>query len=721
MSHKNAQTAFRPKARIMELLGEQLIKNHTLALFELVKNAYDADAEKVDLLFLNIDQPDGEIEVQDDGDGMDFDTVINIWMEPAHGHKAEKRKNGVRTEKGRLQVGEKGVGRFAVHRLGKKIEMVTRAENKPEVVVEIDWDTFAKNEYLDEARLDVFERAPKVFTGKETGTRITVSKLKHGWKRGDVRRVYRSVLGMTCASVTGSTPSEFIARFSLEPEKGWLEDFFDPALAKAQALYHLKFEINDNEFSYEYTFLPYETMKADYPKLINERDCTVSRAHSEFFTRNPPGDQKWKERKKRVKRPVLGKEEGGLGLGPIKGEILGFDLDRKIKERYLKDATGLSEFLKEQGGIRVYRDGLRVYNYGEPGDDWLELDHRRIQRPAAKLSNQLLMGEVHLSHEESINLHEKTNREGFIENDTYDELKYAILCVLSDFEVERNKDKKVIRDVMELPPGATDNSLKPQKTTEQWLDLLKQTILEKKLDSSLGKMVGEVAKTYQKTRDVLMSSAGAGLGLVTVFHELERGVRNLHASISNDTPVEKLKDQSKELVSLLQGAMYMVSRSTMEKVSASKLVTFACKSQGLRFKYHKINFVNGFESLPDLDFEIKGIRRLLTASLVNLIDNAIYWTSETDNEQRMIWVGPSHDLDGPAIVVADNGPGLIDGPEDVIQPFFTRKTDGMGIGLYFTDMTMKSHKGRLAFPEHNAVEVPKACDGAIIAMTFEKG
>lgn len=104
-------TSFRPKARIMELLGEQLIKNHTLALFELVKNSYDADASEVNLNLVNIDKDNGTIIVKDDGYGMSFQTVTEVWMEPAHGHKLEKRIKGIRTEKGRLQVGEKGVGR----------------------------------------------------------------------------------------------------------------------------------------------------------------------------------------------------------------------------------------------------------------------------------------------------------------------------------------------------------------------------------------------------------------------------------------------------------------------------------------------------------------------------------------------------------------------------------------------------------------------------------
>ncbi|WHI44649.1 ATP-binding protein [Microbulbifer sp. TRSA001] len=714
---------FRPRARIMELLGEQLIKNHTLALFELIKNSYDADASNVSLLLLNIDEDGGEIEIQDDGDGMDFNTVTNIWMEPAHGHKGESRAKGIRTEKGRLPIGEKGVGRFAVHRLGTQIELVTRAKDSAEVHVKINWSDLEQHKYLDEAKIDIKERVPETFLGDSHGTRITISNLKQKWRRGDIRKLYRSVLGMTSGKVDKSSETGFSVNFSLEPDKKWLDGFFDPDTARDQSMFRLTFEMDDHGLSYEYSFHPLESIKADYPGLVDDRSVSATREYSEFFTKSPPDEDGWKKRNKRPKRPILGAsntDDSGLGIGPLKGSIIAFDLDREVKDRYLKDEmSGLSEFLKDQGGIRVYRDDLRVYNYGEPGDDWLGLDHRRIQRPTGKLSNQLMLGEVHLELEHSFNLKEKTNREGFIENAAYNELQYAMICILTEFEAERNKDKKVLRSVLSIPPGKPGNEPRKKKTTDELLNDLKATVHEKKLEAEIGDLVDQVSKSYKETRDVLLSSAGAGLGLVTVFHELERGVRNLHAAISEGESVDHLKEQSKGLVSLLRGAMYMVSKGKMEKISASRLVSYACITQELRFKHHNIKFVNGFENLKDLDFEIKGVRRMLTATLVNLIDNAIYWASQTESDQSIIWVGPSFDLDGPSIIVADNGPGFVDSPEDIVQPFFSRKTDGMGIGLYYSDMMMKSHGGRLSFPERHAVETPKACDGAVIAMVFK--
>jgi hypothetical protein len=100
-----------------------------------------------------------------------------------------------------------------------------------------------------------------------------------------------------------------------------------------------------------------------------------------------------------------------------------------------------------------------VYNYGEPGDDWLGLDHRRIQGPTRKFGSKQIIGEIHLELEGSPDLKEKTNREGFVENDAYNELVYAMLCIISQFEAERNKDKRLLKDALSTTPGPTTGTM----------------------------------------------------------------------------------------------------------------------------------------------------------------------------------------------------------------------------------------------------------------------
>ena len=77
----------------------------------------------------------------------------------------------------------------------------------------------------------------------------------------------------------------------------------------------------------------------------------------------------------------------------------------------------VTEYLDDNGGGRVYRDGIRVYNYGEVGEDWLGLDIRRVNAPTRKISQNIILGAIHLSLKSSTGLIEKTNREGFVEND----------------------------------------------------------------------------------------------------------------------------------------------------------------------------------------------------------------------------------------------------------------------------------------------------------------
>lgn len=724
---KKTKASFRPKARIMELLGEQLIKNHTLALFELVKNSYDADATAVELNLYKIDQESGEIRVKDNGYGMSYKVVTEVWMEPANGHKLEKRLKDERTDKGRLQVGEKGVGRFAVHRLGTKIRMITKAKDSPEVVVKIDWEEFSKSDYLDEAKVNIYERAPLVFKGNDTGTYIKISNLKQKWRRGEVRKLYRSVKAMTVQPLADQHVKQpnsdiFNVDFNITPPNTWLNDLFDPDLAESQSLFTFDFELSNSGLCYTYNFKPYNSIKADYAGIITDRSTTVTLENPEFFRHNYPQDgENRKERSKRIKRPNLyknTKSPEGIGIGKLKGRFIGFDFDKEIM-RYIKDEKGgLEEYVKQQGGVKVYRDGLRVYNYGEPGDDWLGLDHRRIQGPTRKFGSKQIIGEVHLNLLDSSELKEKTNREGFVENDAYNELVYAMLCVISQFEAERNKDKRKLKDALNTVPGDSKSPAK-KKGIEELLNELEQSVIkDPNLDKQIGNIVRGVGKSYRETRDVMLSAAGAGLGLVTVFHELERGVKGLNASINEQAPIEILQQMSNELVSILQGAMYMVSNNQMEEITASKLVKYALLTQQRRFKRHEIIFLDGFENLPNLDFRIKGMRRMLTSALVNVIDNAIYWLDEIETP-RYIWISPSDDLESPAIIIADNGPGFIDDGVDVVQPFHTRKPAGMGIGLYYTDMVMKSHNGRLSFPEHTSIELPKNLTGAAVALVFK--
>ena len=167
---------FRPRARLLQLLGDQLIGTSRLAVFELVKNAYDADAEIVTVTLKGLEGADAAIIVEDDGDGMTLETIRDIWKAPGYHHRHAQRKALQRTRLHRLPLGEKGLGRFAVHKLGDEIELITRAKENTECVVSIDWDALIKEPFLSDAQVTIQTRNPEVFTGETTGTKITISR-----------------------------------------------------------------------------------------------------------------------------------------------------------------------------------------------------------------------------------------------------------------------------------------------------------------------------------------------------------------------------------------------------------------------------------------------------------------------------------------------------------------------------------------------------------------
>lgn len=127
---------FKPRARLLLQLGDQLIKNESIALLELAKNAYDADASVVSIIMRQPDSlEDCYIEIEDDGFGMNADIVENVWLEPGSSFKQEQYEERKITPKfHRLPIGEKGIGRFGAHKLGNVIEMTTKRADRKSVV-----------------------------------------------------------------------------------------------------------------------------------------------------------------------------------------------------------------------------------------------------------------------------------------------------------------------------------------------------------------------------------------------------------------------------------------------------------------------------------------------------------------------------------------------------------------------------------------------------------
>jgi len=583
-----------------------------------------------------------------------------------------------------MTLGEKGVGRFAAHKLGNSIKLVTRMTGKPEVVVEIDWTDFETKDYLDEAKVSVIERSPVLFKENRTGTYIEIMGLRDNWTRGMMRNLHRSV--MSICSPFGGT-GDFKPELILDPEQGWLSGLLDVSQALEYSLFHAKYTLKENRLTYDYTFEPLPAMR----KQLEPRQVTrvMDSRHDLRF----------------------GKGEK-VQIGEIALDIHIFDRDPQVLElASIPDKQGLKDFLKYNGGIRVYRDEVRVYDYGEPANDWLSLGGRRVNVPARRVSNNLIIGAVSLKLDESQDLIEKTNREGFVENDAYDTFLNSVLFTIEQIEFERNVDKERIR-------FAYSRKRQKEPVLED-LTLLRNEIEKRGLQKELTPYIDRVETQFREVRDRLLTAAGSGLSLAVVIHEVEKGIQELAKAVERDTTTSRIKDLATHLSELIEGLTYIARRSGAKNEKASALIRHAIFNTEYRTRYHGIKILNGIE-LGNSEFSVKCTRRLIIATLMNLIDNSIWWLDNKGGDNKRIYLGTSFDIDnGLSIIVADSGPGFIDPPEYLTQPFMGRKPDGMGLGLHLACEVMKAHNGRLEFPEIGDVALPSGFNGAILALVFK--
>jgi len=684
-ARRSASLPFKPRARMLLLLGDQLIRDAGIAVFELVKNAYDADASRASVTMKNItDQKDGTIIISDDGTGMDWETVTGVWLEPGTDYRSLQRKILERTRRfKRLPLGEKGVGRFAAHKLGNTVTLVSRKASNPEIVVKIDWGQFEKKRYLEDVKISVKERQPRRFKGRKTGTYIRISKLHDKWTRGMVRDLHRAITSI-CSPFEAD--EEFKAEIILTENSEWLHGLLDVNEVLEFALFRAQCDIQDSRLRYDYEFRPLPAMDRVEPR----------------------------QEKKSVNLKIDSYADPSLverQIGPVHIDLYIFDRDPKILALGVSDKKGLKDFLDEAGGIRVYRDGIRVYDYGEQGNDWLNLGGRRINIPARRISNNLVIGAVSLRADLSHGLVEKTNREGFVDNEAFRTFRSSVSAAIGHIEAERNRDKIRIRSLY--------STARIKEPVLEDLTQLRELVEKRNLTKELGSYIDRIEEDFVVIRDRFLTSASAGLSLSVVIHEVEKGIAELVRAVKEDRASPRIKKLAKHLADLVEGFAALVRRTGRSREKASKLIARALFNTELRLQVHKIKAeVNTGQG----DFEVLCSRRLTISTLMNLIDNSIWWLDSkwalSENRKR-IYLGTSTEFSyGPAIIVADNGPGFLDPPEYLIEPFISRKPDGMGLGLHIADQVMKVQGGRLDFPEAGDVSLPRGFKGAVVALVF---
>lgn len=690
------QMPFKPRAQILLQLGEQLIKNENVAILELVKNAYDADAKKVVVNMQRLENEDeAYIEITDDGCGMDINIIRDIWMEPGNSHKKDVVKNRKLSKMGRLPIGEKGIGRFGVHKLGKVIQLVSKTESSKEVILNIDWTIFEEAEYLSDINIDIYERKPEIFTDNKTGTYIKITQLSAEWTRGMLRSLHRSLTAL-------NSPFESDKSFKVlikTDKQEWLEGLLKFKDIKEYALFECDMELEDNLLSnFEYYFLPYDTMRGVKKRRVIFDQEVIMRKR---VVRNG----------KKVFRDInLSK----YSIGKIKIKIFAFDRDSSILNNYISDKSAFKNYLDENGGVSVFRDGMRILDYGEPGNDWLGLDLKRVNAPTKNLSNNIILGAVYLARDTSHDLKEKTNREGFIEDEAYLCFKDAIEFALGQFTAQRNIDKESLRTA--LSGGA-------KEPVKEEISEIRKTISNSEMDKIVKVQLEHSLEKVERELDFLkqryIKTANAGMSYGIVIHEIEKIINELKLAAREAGTSKKIRMLSTRLSRLVDSYAELLRNKSKAMNSLADIVKQALFSVEYRLDAHGVQIIDDYSESNEM---VRCASNMIIGAIINIIDNSIYWTTYAKKPNRKIYIKITDEIEGfVGIIIADNGTGFKIAGEDAIKPFVTTKTDGLGLGLNIVNEIMLAQNGTIIFPEYGDVSLPKEFNyGAVIMLAFAK-
>lgn len=673
------------------LLGRELITDRITALFELVKNCYDANAENVQLTFENLNPlcPESRIIIEDNGLGMSFEDIRDKWM--VIGTSSKRRNRTSPSPYNRIVAGKKGVGRFAVDKLGGKLVMKTKKKGSPVWhCLETDWTKYAEEENRQlELDFENSSKKQKLFTDIDNkywtepadvgvqGTRLEISSLNDIWLENDVRRAYRELSKIVKPSSNSRYPFNirFIVPEYLEYRDKMVESL---VLAKATLSYMLKYRYDKGEQKYYQEYLE-----------ENKGELVVKEKEAEVF-------------------------------GPI-----GFTL-------YYYDQSDKKGFSKEErDGIKVYRDGIIATPFAEYKSDRNEqkdlfgIDKRRWSGFFEKLSTRDIIGWVDITDELNPEIKDSTNRQDFVDNKEWNALKGFVINQIHQIELylKHKKDSKKKENAEKLKNADKDiDDIKQRISNIKNQSLLVSPEIDSELNEIAGKLetikstVSASSKDYEQMEadrrqqeNIMFSlvSLQAYAGQISHILRISIGIIKRSAEfVAKWIPLgqkteksvkhaQKIFDEMNHLSKAMDFMLsYAEDDSTFEFFSVKEAVAELFEDRyKLLFEEEKIHA----EYVLDDDFELSYNKKAFQDMFGNLIDNSVKALRNTKDKRIRCTV--FRENGNLVLLFSDNGSGVPDEIRDrIFDVFYTTTADwgGAGLGLYIVRTRLNSIKGTIS-------------------------
>lgn len=731
---------FAISARTAHLIGMENFANAEGAIVELVKNAYDADAETC-IVIADIKDcgSESKLYIIDNGSGMTDDIIIRHWMTIG---TDDKLINARSTKKKRIKSGAKGIGRFALNRLGSSTEMLSFVSDNPNngYVWNVDWNNFEQARVLSDVeanlevisisnlmdklieygidKLPIFEKLNIQFFH---GTILCISNLNDNWDSDALNSLLKNLEMLI--------PAELQTSFSLYLFKmqdltwGGLvhpmeyEDYDYKIYAKYEGKREIRINIERNE-------LNISKLETLYSKLFLRKPMKVAPFRVEDF-----------QRRNVIYTAQIDEKVDSCLLSQVgEFEFTFFFLKNSIKDDRDKDGvqkypynsfdeTSRNNWLDRFGGVRIYRDEFRVRPYGENGDDWLGLGRRQAKSPGGagqkmggyRIRPNQIAGIVRISRLTNPAFEDKSSREGIQENDAFALFKNLLLQIISVFEVDRNT---IMYNLSELYKSEHPQSTKAKEIVRKALDSKNES------NSTESEYLRILANDYRALESELIDReaelsmlrglASMGISVATFTHEL-RGVmlrllpRNellkeillqylperQFDGMRFDNPyreLEHMKDEDEKLSNWISYSLRSIRRSKRDRcnITLSSYFHNFIESWESSLSKKSIRIVS---SIIGIETEtINAVEMDLDSIFNNYVTNSISAFLSSEEENKTITINITNDHGYAVIDFIDNGIGLSkqyqDNPDVIFNAFETSMVDnqnnkiGTGMGLY---------------------------------------
>jgi signal transduction histidine kinase len=647
---------FRFAADILRRLGEELNPSPDQGIVELVKNAYDADAVNCRVELVNTDEPGGTVRVVDDGDGMTDRAILEGWLVLGRSPKNPTAP----TRLGRHPAGSKGLGRLAALRMGTTASVTTRPrkDRKVQYSLVINWPDYERAEMVDDVPLTIHRKA--LGTTSKPGTEVSLERLRTKINRTDVKKLARGLILL--ADPFNDDPSGFKPVLSA-PEYEDLERLVSKRYFQ-EADYHLSATVDQLGMAQARVldFKGKVLFKATHDELSHHRDKL-----------------------------------------PYACPRCDFDLWVFIMNQvsFQLRTTTLAEvrrWLASVGGVHVYQNDIRVAPYGNPGNDWLDMNLRRAKSPEERPSTNTSIGRVAI-HGGEDSLVQKTDRSGFIETESFTDLR-AFAQDAMNWMARRRMDRALQRRARDR--AAAPTNVQQAKSSVEKAIATVPSQARKKITDAFG--------AYDRTREresnqlrkevqLYRTLSTAGITAATFAHEssgnpikvvahsikiIERRAKSLLGARYEETlkrPIESIVQATSALAVLGNATLSLIEhdKRRLGRVDVHSTI------DGVLQIFEP--FLRGRDVAVETEFAggnpfLRASQAAVESIVTNLLNNSLAAFERSNVPARRIVIHTSVENGSLSVDVSDNGPG-IDGIDvkDIWLPGETTRPNGTGLGL----------------------------------------